>query len=585
MKARLRFWSIHSLRIKLAVSLLVMMLPPIGLLLYNNFYAIGVVREQVADSYANALTFYMNQIDTGLNDVDSYMNTVAGPLSSDLLSLDLAVEDDDYYMAKILLYNKLSRDIVLYPTMNSFFVYVDERQDYMEVSKGEITYQEKELVKSNLVEWIRKQDIAPHRGTKRWKQIKIGESQYLMDIVQSGDAYLGAWVKVDHILEPLRSLKLAEEGTILLSSDDGTMMTNPSFVQSYGIELQLQPENYYLSGTDKSFLIVGKNSQRGNFNLYTLIPDESVLANLPYLNKLVWLFSMGAVFFIPIGLYIMRRSILTPLGRVLIAMMRVRGGDWGVRVEPMRGSDEMMLLSNSFNSMMNEIQSLRVNVYEEQLKKQKEELQRLQLQVNPHFFLNSLNIIYNMAKTKNYELIMEMTMALIQFFRFLFRSNTSFVKLKDELEHTRNYLKIQTLRFPEKLAWEIDAAEYLQDMPVPPLIIQSFVENSIKYAVTLEEPVHIIVKIRFTEDESGTMINIRIQDTGQGFRPDVLEELQAGGSVENEQGEHTGIRNVQRRLRLLYGEVISITFDNDKETGGAVINMILPTNPAKEEQA
>src|SRR5690606_33314794 len=127
-------------------------------------------------------------------------------------------------------------------------------------------------------------------------------------------------------------------------------------------------------------------------------------------------------------------------------------------------------------AMMDEIQRLRVNVYEEQLNKQREELQRLQLQVNPHFFLNSLNIVYNLAKVKNFNLIMEMTSALIQYFRFLFRSNTSFVKLKDELEHTRNYMNIQTLRFPEKLYCNVDAPIYLNDVPVPPLIIQSFVE-------------------------------------------------------------------------------------------------------------
>src|SRR5690606_22194069 len=108
-----------------------------------------------------------------------------------------------------------------------------------------------------------------------------------------------------------------------------------------------------------------------------------------------------------------------------------------------------------------------------QINKQREELQRLQLQVNPHFYLNSLNIVYNLAKVKNYNLIMEMSSALSNYFRFLFRNNTSFVKLRDELEHTRNYLYIQTLRFPEQLKWSINSPEYFNDVPVPPLIVQS----------------------------------------------------------------------------------------------------------------
>ncbi len=85
-------------------------------------------------------------------------------------------------------------------------------------------------------------------------------------------------------------------------------------------------------------------------------------------------------------------------------------------------------MGGAFNAMMSEVERLRINVYEEQLNKQKEELQRLQLQVNPHFFLNTLNIIYNLAKVKNYELILDMTMSLIRIFsiyvpeQYLFRT-------------------------------------------------------------------------------------------------------------------------------------------------------------------
>lgn len=232
--------------------------------------------------------------------------------------------------------------------------------------------------------------------------------------------------------------------------------------------------------------------------------------------------------------------------------------------------------------MMNEIQTLRVNVFEEQLNKQREELQRLQLQVNPHFFLNALNIVYNLAKVKNHQLIMEMTMSLIKYFRFLFRSNTSFVRLNDELQHTRHYLSIQELRFPEKLTWKVDAPDYLTDIPVPPLVIQSFVENSIKHAVTMEEPIHITVYVGFEDEIDGSMMKISIKDTGKGFEDKVLQELLAGKNIENEQGEHIGIWNVQRRLKLLYNETVSIHYYNDKETGGAVVEIIVPTQPVME---
>jgi two-component system sensor histidine kinase YesM len=291
---------------------------------------------------------------------------------------------------------------------------------------------------------------------------------------------------------------------------------------------------------------------------------------------------IAALFFIPIGLFSLRQAILTPVGRLLNAMKRVQSGDWGSRVDTVKGSDEFRMLSRSFNSMMDEIQALRVNVFEEQLMKQKEELQRLQLQMNPHFFLNSLNIVYNLAKIQNYKLIMEMTMALIQFFRYLFRSNTTFVKLKEELQHTQNYLKIQALRFPDKLSWHIDAPEYLLEVPVPPLVIQTFVENAIKHGITMEEPIEIRIEAGFVDELSGKEFMIRIEDTGPGFSQDVLELLRAGKSVENALGEHTGIWNVQRRLGLLYGPDASVYFDNAHENGGARVVIKLPIHPNVE---
>ena len=106
-------------------------------------------------------------------------------------------------------------------------------------------------------------------------------------------------------------------------------------------------------------------------------------------------------------------------------------------------------MTDTFNTMMDEIHKLKINVYEEQLATQRSELKHLQLQINPHFLFNSLNIVYHLASVKNLALIQEMILCLVQYFRFMFRSNSHFVSLSDELDHTRNYLTIQQMRFPK----------------------------------------------------------------------------------------------------------------------------------------
>jgi two-component system, sensor histidine kinase YesM len=583
MHTPIRYWQRTSLRFKLIVSVFIMTMPLVGMLLYNNYYAIHVVRGQVADSYKNMLKLYTSQMDSSLDDIDSYISTLAGS-GYDLLSLSQAATDGDYYSAKIYLFNKLSREINLYDPISSFFVYTKHRQDFMNVSKNDpLAFMENGMIEKYMIDFIHSDPFPQGGGTKVWRYVRIGQEDYLIDIVRAGDTYLGSSIRTDDLLKPLRSLQIGEGGEVLLANMQGEPISNTNLVREYGIELQQEANEYDISGTKKRFLVVGAPSNRGDFSMVALIPDQYILANLPYLQSIIWFITITAFLFIPIGLYSMRQSILAPLYRLWSTMKKVREGDWSSRVELNNTSGEFQLMGGAFNAMMSEVERLRINVFEEQLNKQKEELQRLQLQVNPHFFLNTLNIVYNLAKVKNYELILDMTMSLIEYFRFMFRSNTSFVPLKDELEHTRNYLKIQNLRFPEKLKWTIHAPDYLSDVPVPPLVIQSFVENSIKHAVTLDEPLDIDVQIEFLIEVRGSRMKISIRDTGPGFRSDVLEALRAGRSVENERGEHTGIWNVERRMRLLYGEAASIQYHNDMENRGAKIDLILPTNPGMEE--
>ena len=585
MRLNIRKWQLwrSSLRLKLILSVLVMTLPLVGMLLYNNFYAIDVVRGQVADSYSNMLGLYKGQIDDSLSDIDTYMNSITGIGVNDVLALGQVEPDPEYYSAKVFLFNKLNRDILMYPSLGSFFVYVPSRDDYMDVTQRGVTINEKDRIQRHVIDSIRENQFGTSSIT-RWQYERIGDENYLFHFVQAGNVYLGGWVRTEQLLSPLRTLQIGEEGAVLLVNRQGVPITDATLVTEYGISLKEDMSRYYLSGSEKKFLVVGAASGRSDFQLVALIPDQHILANLPYLQSIVWLITAATLLFVPIGLYSMRQAILVPLHRVLLTMKRVRSGDWSSRVSLPKASDEFVQLGDAFNSMMTEIEELRVNVFEEQLHKQREELQRLQLQVNPHFFLNALNIVYNLAKVKNYELILEMTMSLIHYFRFMFRSNTSLVKLKDELEHTRNYLRIQSLRFPGRLSWAIDAPEYLSDTPIPPLVIQSFVENSIKHAMTMEEQVIISVRIRFADEDSGSRLSIRIEDTGPGFDDKVLEELQAGRSVENDRGERTGIWNVQRRLRLMYRNDAFVTFNQRAETGGAVVEILLPTDPEREEE-
>ncbi|WP_161409750.1 sensor histidine kinase [Paenibacillus silvestris] len=542
----------------------------ITILIYYSVYSTKVVRNQVADSYKNMMILYMDQVDKTLEDSEKYINnTVAA--DSDFISYQLSKSDYDYNFNKIMMFNKLSNDIGMYKSVNSFFLYAPKRNDMLRVTRDRGTIEEDEAMNNVIKMTVDSKRI----NSKDWNVEQINQTYYLMYIFQSGDVYFGAWIKADNLMVPFKTIDFGTNGGALFATQDGVPLTNVDLVNRNQVQLKAVMENYYLSGNSHNFLVVGEPSSKGDFNLIALVPDEKILEKLPYLQKMVGLITFASLFSLPLGLSLLRRTIMLPLYRLMAAMKRIRSGHLEARIETFPTSDEFILVNETFNNMMAQIEGLRINVYEEQLSKQNEELQRLQLQINPHFFMNSLNVLYNLAKVKNFELIKEMSLSLMKYFRYMLRSNLSLVKLKDELEHTQNYFRIQELRFPGSLTCEINAPEFLIDTYVPPLVIQTFVENTVKHAVTLDELIHISIDIDVIELDSVPYITIAIQDTGRGFSEEVLLVLQKEESLVTEQGEHVGIWNIQRRLRLLYAQSAQISFSNSLPHGAA-ISITLP---------
>jgi two-component system sensor histidine kinase YesM len=133
-----------------------------------------------------------------------------------------------------------------------------------------------------------------------------------------------------------------------------------------------------------------------------------------------------------------------------------------------------------------------------------------------------------------------------------------------------NYIRIQKMRFPDCLTYEIKASDFIMDILVPPQIIQLFVENTIKHALTTDKPIHLSVNIKMYDREDKPFLKIVINDTGKGFDEVVLEKLNADVLDINENDDHIGIWNIRNTLNLLYSDEAKISFSNLKPSGASV---------------
>lgn len=564
--------NVDSIRFKLVAGLFMVMLPVIIFLVYNSYSSINVVRNQVAQSNKNLLHLYLGLIDKDLNNIDSYLLQYAAQ-NTEISYLDRSAEHDwdAYNLAKYQIFRELYEKSNSYNALDFFFAYSVKNQDLIFAPRTSLAESpDLRIFKDTLKQLSNDfQAIATSNGNK-WSSITINETPYLIHLIRYGNVYIGALVNSKEIMVPLDLLDLGQNGKSLIVDAEYKPLAEQDFYTSQGIELNFDETSYLMTGHSQKYMVIGERSGKGNFSLLAVIPDRNMIEQLPYTERIVLLIAIGAVIVLISALYFLRKTVLLPINHIMVAMRKIKDGNLDVRIANVPLSQEFQMMHETFNSMVSQIQELKIHIYEEQLTSQKAELNRLQLQVNPHFYLNSLNIVYYLAEDQNYRLIKELSLSLIEYFRFMFRSHMDYVKLEDEMKHVRNYLRIQEFRFPENLTTRFVISESVTNSLIPPLIIQTFIENVIKHAVSLDEP----IQIRIHAQREMDWLIIRIEDTGKGFDPGVLHKLQHNKPLnEYDSGEHIGIWNVKRRLWLQYREKAEISFCNNP---GAVITMKMP---------
>ncbi|WNS41830.1 histidine kinase [Paenibacillus sp. MMS20-IR301] len=566
----------NSIRMKLALGVVLSAIPLLILLHYYNYYTVRVVQNQVSISNHNMISLYMKQIDKGLDTVDQYLLGLASS-NYDVRNLGAPSSEDEYRLTQYWVSTKLNTDMMMYKTVvNSMFVYSLSRKELTDSIAGVGDAEYLRVSRYIGEELLVSPD--PDEFSTGWFVKDIGGSHYLFRLLRAENAWAGAWVNLSTLQTPLAYINLGADGTSMFLDDRNQPLSDEGYLDAHKFKLAAgQPENGLAGSGGGKYLVVMQHSSKGNFSLAAIIPNATLLQNLPYLNRIVTGITIISILLLPVFFLYLRKVVLVPLNRILTAMKRIGDGNVNTRIEPYPTSVEFMAVHSTFNRMMEQMEELKIHVYEEQLSKQKAELQHLQLQMNPHFFMNTLNLIYSLALDKDYELIKEMTLRLVRYFRYMFRSNLTFVTLGDELEHVRNYTGIHELRYQQQLICRIEAPEQLLQVPVPPLLIQSFVENTLKhaYADVKELPV---LEVQVSLDETGATpyMLITVKDEGTGYEESMLALLNKGERIIDGQGnEHIGIWNVWHRLRLLYGDKATLLFTN-AEPHGAIVQLKLP---------
>ena len=242
---------------------------------------------------------------------------------------------------------------------------------------------------------------------------------------------------------------------------------------------------------------------------------------------------------------------------------------------------ELEQIDDKFRNMIHQIRRLKITLYEQELQKQKIEMDYLKIQIRPHFYMNCLNFIYSMIDFGQYDHAKSMSRITSDYLAYIFRNTSEMVPVTAETNHCENYLKILLLRYPEKFTYYFEVHEEVENAVIFPFLIQVFVENAAKHALTLETVPLISVTVYPEDRGDEKYVNIYISDTGNGFPEETLQRLRAGEDI-SEHGKHIGIENCLKRFRYYYGDSGEIHFDNSP-LGGAIVDIHIPYRTGGEE--
>lgn len=269
------------------------------------------------------------------------------------------------------------------------------------------------------------------------------------------------------------------------------------------------------------------------------------------------------------SLFLIRRALTRPLGRMMRTMDTIRMGNIDATMDCKSSVREYNRIQDSFNAMLAEVRMLRIQKYERELENQAIQLQYLKLQLEPHFMLNCLTSLYALSRQKKMEKLEQRILTLSNYFRYELQDDFLLRPLKEEMAFAKDAMEIRldTLEHGAEMTDEIEpeAADY----PVPPMVIETFVENSMKYAASGEK-LQIHVSAWKEEDDKGKWLHITVFDNGRGYPEHWLEAIDDG---KEENSRHIGLINLKKRLELLYSGQASFQIYNDH---GAVAEILLP---------
>lgn len=408
-------------------------------------------------------------------------------------------------------------------------------------------------------DWV----ISLSRAVQITDGLEVKQGVLLIDLSYSG------------LKQMFGNITIGQEGYIYLIDNEGNIIYHPKqqLLNSNQVQENNRAAVHYKDGIYKEkfqgedrivtiksvgytgWTMVGVTN-RGSVSL------NSIKSNLFFL----FLFLFFIVVLIWINSYISSK-VSRPIRKLEKTVKEIEAGNLDTVIE-IEGFYEVRHLGQSVQKMEAQIKRLMHDIVVEHESKRKSELDTLQSQINPHFLYNTLDIIVWMIENEQQQSAARVVTALARFFRISLSRGKNIISVKDEIEHVRNYLTIQKMRYKNRFEYRIEAEEEVKQLATIKLILQPLVENAIYHGMEfMDGDGEIIIRAYLKEEE----LYLSVKDNGLGMTEEKVNRLLDGNVNPSKKGSGIGVRNVNERIQLYFGKEYGLKILSEPDEGTEII--------------
>lgn len=535
------------------------------------FSTASILSDELQTEATSILAVYSGEYQSRIAQMDKLLQNLLLQKQTTLLLLKSTSESKRFYATQEI--HNYIQDVVIADHSVGIFVVADN--DYhicVDASTKSIAYNDRTALRDYAV--ANAEVDAPLRG---WHIVTLNGKSYLAKLFVYRSRVAAAFTATDDFLATV-PLANGWEQTVILTGEGGVIadyMGNSSTSVDIGHTLP----TVKIPGIQ----LADDSLAEGMIGIHLRIRSVVVWNQTRIIMVVMLAVILVTLLFSVLIVRYLRREMVRPMQRMTEDMRRIDSGEHELRIQGEYDTREFTLLKDTFNGLMDVIMHLRIQTYEKRIALREMELRSIRLQLRPHFFLNAIATLTSLSGQGKEHEMKAYVDTLSRNIRYMFKSGLHTVPVREEVRHVENYIEMQECKYPGCIFHYIDLPQSLENWPIPQMLIQTFVENEYKYAVSMDDLLTILIRISQETLKGEPMLMIRIEDDGKGYPKDVLSYMNGDVPRPDNDGERVGLWAIKRMMSLMYDRDDLINLSNI-EPHGCANHIFVPLKPRHEYQ-